>query len=102
MQADSEDAANKLTRRQKRRQRDKARKAKAMSLGCPTREVQRGGGGGDGEDAATASTGGAAAVPGSPLNGWLQDLEEVEETLNKALTRQREYESGEDAIISIC
>jgi hypothetical protein len=64
------------------------------------REVQRGGGGG--EDTATASTGGAAAVPGSPLNGWLQDLEEVEETLNKALTRQREYESGEDAIISIC
>jgi hypothetical protein len=72
-----------------------------MSSGGSARERLRGGGGGDGEDTATASTGRAAAVPGSPLNGWLQELDEVEEKLIKALTRQREYESGEDAIILI-
>jgi hypothetical protein len=65
---------------------------KAMS-----RDVQRGGGGGDGEDIATASTGGAAAEPGSPLNRWLHELDEVEETLYKVLERQRAYESGEEA-----
>jgi hypothetical protein len=59
--------------------------------------VQRGGGGGDGEDTATASTGGAAAVPSSPLNRWLQDLDEVENTLMKVMKRQFEYDSGEVA-----
>jgi hypothetical protein len=88
-QADSEEAKKELTTRQKRRQRDKARKAASR--------VQRGGGGGDGEDTATASTGGAAAVPASPLNGWLQELDEAEETLKKVMKRQMEYESGEVA-----
>jgi hypothetical protein len=68
-----------------------------MSSGGPAREVQRGGGGSDGEDTATSSMGGAAAVPSSPLSRWLQDLDEVEETINKALERQQEYESGEKA-----
>jgi hypothetical protein len=54
-------------------------------------------GGGDGEDTATVSTGGAAADPGLPLGRWLQELDEVEETISKALGRQQEYESGEDA-----
>jgi hypothetical protein len=95
-QADSEEAAKKLTRRQKRCQRDKARKAKALSSVGPSRVVQRGGGGGDGEDTARESTSGAAAVPGLPLGRWLQELDELNETLSKALTRQREYGSGED------
>jgi uncharacterized membrane protein len=67
-----------------------------MSSGGLAREVLRGGGGGDGEDTSTASTGGAAAVLGLPL-GWLQELDELEETLSKVLTRQREYDSGEVA-----
>jgi hypothetical protein len=95
-QADSEEAAKKLTRRQKRRQRDRATKAKAISSIGPSRMIQSGGGGGDGKDTATASTGGAAAVPGLSLGRWLQELDEVEEKLNKALKRQREYDSVED------
>jgi hypothetical protein len=86
-QADSEEAKKELTKRQKRRQQDKARKAKAAF----SQVVQLGGGGGDGDDIASVSMDRAAAVPGSPLNGWLQDLDEVEETLSKALERQRKY-----------
>jgi hypothetical protein len=72
-------------------------------VGVALRLVERDGervvhrGGGDGEDTATVSTGGAAADPGLPLNGWLQELDEVEETIIKVLERQEEYESGEDA-----